>query len=632
MLPHGLKVFFIGLLTAITSVSAQPVSTHIASLENARNEAEFNVLFSTMIDSIHAGKLPLQAEQVLDIIEIAKEKPFADQVLANVYGWAATTFGDGRMDKAIIYFMESAAFYKKQNKRLAEAIGYFEIALVQHKAENYGEAEEYYKKALVTAADSMQHRTLINCYNGLALIHRHRENYDSAIRGFRKAYQFAKAHTDTAWLGILAGNIGSCHLAKGDYDSSLLYYHDNLRFIRKTNEFENEIETYTNLGRVYLKKEQYSISKLYLDSAVNIIHDRQIALSDFFNPMDHIFEAYSELYAATGDFSRAYEYHVKFHNAAEYKQEKINGRSLKQLQSIYAFNEKQNEVTYLKAINDANMVVIRQQKYISSYFAAIIVLLCCFVTLIIMRARQRKKLNTELAASNQELERLNNIKDKLFSVISHDLRGPIANLRSMLVLIRAGQLGQQEFNMIAAGLSEQLEISGNALENLLQWAKTQLHEIKANPVDIRIYDLANNVLQQFNHELQGKRINIRTEIQSDLQVRADKDQLEVIVRNLISNSIKFTPRNGTITIAGTRIDDKVALHIQDTGIGMTEAQLNNLFMPGKHFTSSGTNNEKGTGIGLLITKEMVINNGGEISVESRRGEGTKFTCELPVPA
>jgi signal transduction histidine kinase/Flp pilus assembly protein TadD len=617
------------IFTFILTGNSQSVDQHVEKLEKASTAEAFLTSFDAMIRDLHAGKLTFRHEDVLQIVEIMREKPFENQVIANVYGWAGTMFGDGRMDQALIYFMASVDHYRQQGNKLGEALSYFEMALIQHKAENFAEAQNNYSLALRAGADVLPYRTAINCYNGLALILRHRKAYDTAIVDFRRALEIASNRSDTAWMGILTGNIGSCHLAKGNYDSSLFYYQQNLFFIRRTNEFENEIETYANLGKVYLHKRQLVTSQKYLDSAVSIIRTRAIKFNDFFNPMDQIHETYGHLRAAAGDYKKAYEHQNEFYKIAREKQEKVNSRMLRQLESVHRFTQDQNEIRLLKQINEANATVISQQKQINWSFGLIIVLLGGITFVVMRTGRRRKKINRALSATNIELERLNAIKDMLFSVISHDLRSPIANLRSTLELLSVGGLTEEELSMITERLGHQLEVSGSALENILQWAKAQLTNMAVNPVQVNITALMNDVLAQFATQAESKNLTITNELGPSLTVWADKDQLEVVARNLLSNAIKFTPANGSITISGTNVNGVVNVHVTDSGVGMTKEQIEKLFRTDQHASTPGTNKEKGTGIGLIISREMMLNNGGNILVESKEGQGTRFTFTVP---
>jgi signal transduction histidine kinase len=608
---------------------SQSIGERIVNLEQASSASEFNAEFKSMMMAFRSGKLPFRDEDVLRIVNTAKDKPYSDAVLPGVYGWAGTMFGNGRMGEAIIYFLESALLYEKQNKSLAQALSYFEIALVQHKGENYDEAIEYYSQTLALGKDSLDHRTRISCYNGLALILRERKDYDYAVTDFRHALEIAMANHDTAWIAILTGNIGSIHYRKENFDSSMVYYLKNLSLIKRTSEVENEIETYVHVARVYIKKKEYKKALLYTDSASAIIRDRKILFNDFFNPMDFINESYALIYGAMGDHKRAFEYHQLFHQVAQEKQRQLNGRGLRQLQSAFNFTQKQAEIEMLRRVNEANLLVIRQQLYIGIAFVCVILLLSALAIISFRTGRQRKKLNRELFNTNAELERLNAVKDKLFSVISHDLRGPLNNLQSLLGIYRDRDLSAEEFTVVCDKIGNQLEASGSALENLLQWAKAQLSEIKVDPEKVVLSEVAERVIQQFAENLNEKNIQCHNELSSTIVAWADKNQVEIILRNIVGNAIKFTAAGGHIRISGKTVDKNIEIHVEDSGVGMSAAEMKNLFQPETHFSNTGTNQEKGTGIGLLITREMIVNNNGSIRVTSERKKGSRFTFTLP---
>lgn len=626
-----LRLLLLTIAILLTRISnGQSVAGFVTQLEQAATERQFIAAFDSMIHHLHAGKLDFQGNDVRAIIEIAREKSFGDQLLPKVYGWAASMFGNGRLDQALTFFLESAEFYKSRGKRIGEAESYFEIALIHHRAANYEDAQEYYQRTLETGGDSLHYRTRINCHNGDALILRQGGQYPQAASTFRQALQLARIHADTAWLAILSGNIGSCHLATGNYDSSLYYYHRNLSLIRNTIEFENEIETYVKLGSVYIKKGLLANGKAYVDSAMSIVRNRKIMFNDFFNPMDDVHKAYADFYSAAGDHRQAYEHQVKLHEAAQKKQKAVNGRNLKQLESMYKFERHQSELRLLNDINQANMVVINQQKYIGWSLAFITALLMAVTFIIYRNARERKRLNGQLVKSNAELERLNSVKDLLLSVISHDLRTPLWNLRATLPLLHGGDLSADQSSAIYKTLDDQLTLSGNALENLLQWGKAQLTTSAMNPARVLVADLAGQVVDQLAVDIRRKRIEVTNHLDESLTCWVDRDQLEIVFRNVISNAVKFTPDGGLIRIDGTVEGGMLTLRVKDSGVGMSSDQIAKLFEPGRSYQTYGTNKEKGTGIGLILTREMVVLNKGKIWVESEPGKGTTFFFTVPV--
>jgi signal transduction histidine kinase len=624
-------IAFIWIFFSFSTVAQHQPAKYIVELEKSATPADFHHVFEEMMKTFRTGGIiPFEDEEVMQIVNIARAKPYAATVLPSVYGWAGTMFGNGRMDQAITFFMESAELYGKQNMKLAQALSCFEIALIHHKAENYDEAKAFYEETISLGGDSLNHRIKINCHNGFALIERHKQRYWTAASEFRKAYRLAEINHDTVWMGILAGNIGSIHMRKGDYDSSAYYYFRNLKFIKNTVEFENEIETYSHLGKLFWLMSDFKKSRHYLDSAVAIIEGRKIRFNDFFNPMDYIYETYALLHASEGDYKSAFDYSTRHHRAAEQKQQNINGRSLKQLQSTYAFKQKQKEVELLTKINEANVLVIQHQRYMAVAFAVIALLLGVWGFTVYRQGRQRKKLNNRLSATNEELERLNGVKDKLFSVISHDLRSPIATLKSLMIFLQDGHLKNEDLRPLYTGVRNQLEASDNILESLLQWGKAELSQGRLEIEKVVLANVVNNVALQLKNAMDDKNIQFLNNLSFDLTAMADRAQLEIILRNLIANAVKFTAHGGVIKIAGKVNADSIEIYVEDNGLGMHEEEVKNLFEPGRHFSKIGTNQERGNGLGLLITKEMVRKNGGNIWVNSRKHEGTIFVFTLPL--
>lgn len=620
---------FTGLLFLCLSVQAQIPAAFTQQLEASKTSQEFRQVIATMVEEMRAGRLDIYTKDVQHILDITHTKEYANEVLPVVYGWLGTVFGDGRIDQAILYFLQNASLYEKQGKYLEYSIICFEIALIQQRAKNYIEAEKYYERALSFGIDSLaDHRVAIGCYNGLALINRERARYEEATREFKKALNIALAKNDTAWMGILHGNIGSIFYRQESYDSSLYYYFKNLAYIKNVPEVENEIETYTNIGKVYLRKKNYGLAHAYLDTATQIITERKVRFSDFFNPMDEIYESYALLYAGLGKHAKAFEYYQKFHQVTKEKQLQVDSKRLAQLQTAHEFQQKQTYVELLEKVNQANETIIRQQNYALIAFIIVVLLLSLFAIIAYRIGQQRKKLNARLNKANLELERLNQTKDKLFTVIGHDLKSPITNLSVMMLMLKNGEIKQEEFNSLLNKLQQQVESTKEIMNNLLQWAKTEMSGSRIQTQKIPVGYIA-YILRQFSEEAKKKSISISASLPEPLSVMADKDQLEIILRNLISNALKFTHRGGEIHVHAQEAGSNTELVIRDNGVGIEEADIKNLFMPGRHTSRPGTENEKGTGIGLFITREMVIANDGTIRVEGSENTGTTFIISFP---
>lgn len=237
----------------------------------------------------------------------------------------------------------------------------------------------------------------------------------------------------------------------------------------------------------------------------------------------------------------------------------------------------------------------------------------------------------EIKLQRDKLKLANETKDKFFSIIAHDLRNPFNILLGVSKLI-VEEIEAQDFEL-ALNLSRHLNQTANSayelLENLLTWSRSQSNKIEYKPQDINIKEIFDHNVDLFQSAAKLKEVNLCSNLNSDIWVHADHDMLLTIIRNLISNAIKFSNSNDTVTIDAYQNNQFVTLVISDTGIGMNETTLQGLFKLVGKTKSQGTANEPGTGLGLNLCKEFVEKQGGKIWIESTENIGSKFYFTLP---
>jgi len=245
----------------------------------------------------------------------------------------------------------------------------------------------------------------------------------------------------------------------------------------------------------------------------------------------------------------------------------------------------------------------------------------------------RVKNQQKLRKSELELKDANRSKEKLFSIIAHDLIGPIGTNKSIVDLIvsQVDELSQDEIINLISSLKPSLDSTYSLIENLLSWARIQQDRLKPNPESISLNHLVNDMVTLLHSQAQRKSITLSVTGDEPITVRADKNQLDIVLRNLVSNAIKFSNPGGNIIISLERGDGVSEINITDSGIGMTKSQINKI-LKGKESVEvrRGTDNEKGTGFGLLIVVEFIRSNNGTLTISSKEGEGTTFTVTLPL--
>lgn len=240
-------------------------------------------------------------------------------------------------------------------------------------------------------------------------------------------------------------------------------------------------------------------------------------------------------------------------------------------------------------------------------------------------------LNKKLKKKNKQLKEALETKDKFFSIIAHDLRGPLGNLQQLGEFLWQYQdeIDDQERNELLEGINKSAKGTFSLLDNLLKWARANSGQMVFQPVDIDIRELISKNFSIYNAKGNSKGINLTMKAEEGLMVHADYEMLNTVIRNLISNAVKYTPSGGEVGVSVKSLNPgKVLICVSDTGIGIKPEVLPHIFRVDSRHTTTGTANEKGSGLGLKLCKEFVQKNKGKIWAESKKGKGSKFWVEL----
>ncbi|WP_276360594.1 histidine kinase N-terminal 7TM domain-containing protein [Daejeonella sp. H1SJ63] len=237
-------------------------------------------------------------------------------------------------------------------------------------------------------------------------------------------------------------------------------------------------------------------------------------------------------------------------------------------------------------------------------------------------------IENKIRTQSEQLQATNKLKDRLFSIISHDLRGPLINLNDIIKLLNEGAISDEEFHAFIPVLSRNIGYTTGLLENLLFWSRSQLQGEMINPVHFNLKEVCDNILHLFENAIAEKMLKVENNIDESCIVYADKDMIQLVMRNLISNAAKFSKRGGSIILSSGTEGEYSVICCRDTGVGISEANQKKLFEQ-ETFTTPGTENEQGTGLGLLLCKDFVEKNGGTIRVESELNKGSKFCIKIP---
>ena len=343
----------------------------------------------------------------------------------------------------------------------------------------------------------------------------------------------------------------------------------------------------------------------------------------------------SEIFYHKGDLAAAYEYQLKYISLNDSLYNQRSSEQIALMQIRFDTELKQAQIELLTKEDALKAGEIRSQRGWIYFYVACLALFVALATVFFYHNRNNRRAKKLLQEKNREIERhthqlknLNAAKDKLFSIISHDLRSPVASLKALMELISISGLSQEEFSHLTHSLKRNLDSVYDDLDNLLLWAQTQLNGLQAIPEEIDLRDVADQKIQLFKEAAARKQIKITNKIEPNTRVLADRNHVSLVFRNLLANAVKFNHPGGSIDLSSRQTSSHVEISIADSGVGIEREDLDKLFNAETHFTRPGTQKEKGAGLGLLLTKEFIEVNHGAIWVVSELERGTTFTFAL----
>ncbi|MBI3221161.1 MAG: tetratricopeptide repeat-containing sensor histidine kinase [Bacteroidetes bacterium] len=533
-----------------------------------------------------------------------------------------------------------------------------------------------YSKALELTTSAMVINKLLNnkseiaaCLNTMGAIQFEQNDFDEAISSFKEAYRLAKSVNHRVNMSRSLNNISFSFLRLKNYDSARYYVNrsvtehvnDNFRLafsnrilgdiFFEEGKYTEALKSYdiclasaSDQNNNFLKASTlYRIGKTYLklrdtDKALAVLN-QNLFLSNRFGfkgEQETTLQLMSEAFAMRKDYANAYDFQSRFVALHDSLLDQRGGEQINLLETQYKLDLKNSQIDILTKETRYKEQEIRIQRI--GIYVALVWLACMLLLIIILfrtngRARAANRLlkekNELIGLQSEQLIGLNTTKDKLLSIIGHDLRGPLNSLRGMMDLLNKSVITQDEFIEFSKKIKANVDFVYTDLENLLSWAQAQQKGLKTIFEKVILQQAVKNKVDLFQEAINSKQLKIETEIEPSIEVLADKNQLDLILRNLISNAIKFSYAGGTIVIgANVESDNLVRIFVKDNGTGMEPADLDKLLSSNFHFTKPGTRNEKGMGLGLLLVKEFVELNKGKLVIQSIPGQGSTFSFTL----
>lgn len=468
-------------------------------------------------------------------------------------------------------------------------------------------------------------QAIVHSYMNAVSIYTALNNDSAAIAACTYAINVADSAGQRSEMAVMLVDRGMSYFHAKEYDKAFADYARCLEPGKEKITPAMEGQANIGLGEVWLARGNAAKSIPHLLKAYAIF--RENGMDDQTGPAA---EELGTAYEQVGDYKQSLKYTRIGHALKDSLFNEENTERQQQLQFDYELEKKQNQIQLLE--RDKQIVQERsdrQRATVAGLLAGLALAIVFAVQFYRGRLREKKSRET-IAMQAGNLEELNRFKDKVFSVLSHDLRGPIGSIAATVDLLEANVISPEEQALLQPEMKKQLGSLTFLLDNLLKWSKNHMAGVtQAQPEYIDVYKITQQNITLLSGSARDKNIKVRNDIPKQCTVYADPGHVDIILRNLLSNAIKFTKPGGTVTVSATSEGDATHISVNDDGVGMTPQQVSGLFKAATHTTTYGTAGEKGTGLGLLLSYEFAKANNGEILVASEENKGSRFSLVLP---
>jgi len=540
----------------------------------------------------------------------------------------------GKFASAIDYLRESL---KYTSDELDVTVAYIRMAAAFLNMGKPQKALETNRKALrlveIHGFNNKYHLKHI-IFNNMGRAHDIDNNLDSALYYYAESVKLKQSKGLDDGLAISFINIGNIHYSRKDFERALEYY---LRSLNNPN-IENMPRAHAavtiNLGLIYTELNETEKAAYYFEQGLSLA--TKYKLRQF---RQNAFGGLVELDSIRGNYLNSMRYKDSVLAITERLwDDKLSDR-LAELEAESNLKSKTLENELLRKRDKANQKRLLYQK-IALGLAGLIVIGIIIFLVFIYRGRARletmyNKLEAkseQIKQKNEQLEELNRTKDKFFSIISHDLKGPIGTLIALLEELEDDydSFDEEERKDIIHNLRSSGQNTYNMLVNLLDWSRSQRGAINNTPQDTDLYEIVDDVIGVLKERALKKSITLKNSMAKDEVISyVDPEMIRTVFINLINNAIKFSHEHGIVEIGGARSNGLITVFVKDKGIGIPAEMMESLFKLNTDYQRRGTRNEKGTGLGLVLCHEFVLKMGGRITVKSSESKGSTFKITLP---
>ena len=637
--------------------------------------------FLSILFVFNATELAYSQENSLDsLVQLLPSKVGKERV--DLLNELASLLRESSQTEALSYAQEADSLAKSLGYLSGQSRALENIGWIYYRKGRWEDSFENSERAYALAIQSNDKLQAARLMNNMGALYYEQQNYPMAIQQFYKGYQLATEVKDLSTqirslnnvaLNLVQTNqldsamayaelsislnenagspyltsfahrvVGDVYLAKGNYDSAQSIYKQSLEMAQAQGVKSFEAGVLHRLGNSYLLDGKLDQAEEILLYSVDLSEE-----SGFLDELSKSHRHLAQVYKEKGKINEAYFHQSEFVVLYDSLLSKSNRDRLALLQNMFQRNLEESELELLKAQNENQAYRLQTSRRYAIFFAVTAILVGVLGIRLYFLNKNVLKFNSDLLKQQQKIEEqnlaleqqseqlkgMNETKNKLFSILGHDLRGPVSQVKSIVDLLLAGHLDQQEFNELLHVLNKDIDSVNFTLNNTLKWSMAQMDGFQVNHTIFDLREVVDNSLNLLQASIKEKGLSVFNQMETKVEVYADQDLIEVVIRNILNNAVKFSNTNDAVTIFSEMDDKWVHWCVLDQGIGMSEDQIQLLLSESYSITKSrlGTKKEKGSGLGLQLAKEFTRKCGGDITIDSHPGHGTKFWVKLPLP-
>lgn len=562
------------------------------------------------IDDDHGREEPAM-QRSLFALQIFNEENNTHGI-AEVNNDLGTIYGKtGDFESAVTSFMTALRNFEQEKNPLGIMRVYSNIGITYERYKVAPKALYYLKLADSISRKLPLSDAVINLYNDIGAYYSNRGDTVTALKYFEEGLDKSdKPGYLSAHLACLI-NTGVVYCKLGNYKKGIAYLDEALNTARNKNFPEEEANILTNLAAILIEKDK-ARSLSYLEEALAI--SQKIGNKPL---QTDIYDVMTDLYKSQKDYKKAFEVREKRQIIVDSMSRLNKTKEIAAISAVYDLERSTQKLKQLEIIMERNA----HKRNVS-----IFITVCTIVFLIILAVFSYKTtmLNKQLVVHEDELKHLNEMKNKLFSIIGHDLRAPIARIPLIIDILEDETTTDEERKMLLDNMKEHTKISVETLDNLLLWGQTLVRGVRLNKTTFNPKKYISGDIELKKMAAAEKNITLVDNTPGDIIVQGDATHFNFIIRNLVANALKYTNYNGRVEVNADTASRQgfTIFSVKDNGIGIAREELPGIFEPMN--STLGTAKEQGTGIGLTLCKEFARQNGGDIWVESEQGKGTTF--------